>query len=98
MPPSSLDNEPIYRCPTELLRNLIRFDTTNPPGNEVACVQYIDKLLTDAGFETVLRAKEANRPNLITRLGGEGQCPATAHVWACRCGHHDKSGLEISPL
>lgn len=75
MPPSSSDTGFIYRRPAELLQNLIRFDTTNPPGNEVACVGYIDKLLTDAGFETVLLAKDENRPNLITRLTGKGTAP-----------------------
>ena len=27
--------------PAELLRQLIRFDTTNPPGNEAACVSLV---------------------------------------------------------
>jgi acetylornithine deacetylase/succinyl-diaminopimelate desuccinylase-like protein len=75
MPSSSPDTGPIYRRPGELLQNLIRFDTTNPPGNEAACVAYIDKLLTDAGFETVLLAKDDQRPNLITRLKGKGNAP-----------------------
>ena len=61
--------------PAELLQNLIRFDTTNPPGNEVECIKYIDRLLTDAGFQTTLLAKTANRPNLITRLKGQGTAP-----------------------
>jgi acetylornithine deacetylase/succinyl-diaminopimelate desuccinylase-like protein len=61
--------------PTELLQNLIRFDTTNPPGNEVECIQYIDGLLTEAGFETTLLARTASRPNLTTRLKGQGKAP-----------------------
>ena len=61
--------------PLELLQNLIRFDTTNPPGNEVECIKYIDNLLTEAGFQTTLLAKTANRPNLITRLKGQGTVP-----------------------
>jgi acetylornithine deacetylase/succinyl-diaminopimelate desuccinylase-like protein len=72
---TSSDSGPIYHRPAELLQRLIRFDTTNPPGNEAACVGYIDKLLTGAGFETVLRAKDENRPNLITRLKGKGNAP-----------------------
>ncbi len=71
----SSDSGPIYRRPAELLQNLIRFDTTNPPGNEATCVGYIDKLLTAAGFETVRLAKDENRPNLITRLTGKGNAP-----------------------
>ena len=33
----------------ELLQTLIRFDTTNPPGNERECLQYLDGVLTGAG-------------------------------------------------
>jgi acetylornithine deacetylase/succinyl-diaminopimelate desuccinylase-like protein len=59
--------------PVELLPQLIRFDTTNPPGNEGACIKYINELLTEAGFQTNLLAKAENRPNLITRLKGQGK-------------------------
>ena len=65
----------VYERPEELLQTLIRFDTTNPPGNEAECVNYIDELLTRAGFETTCLAKEPNRPNLITRLKGQGKAP-----------------------
>lgn len=77
-------SEPIYARPAELLQTLIRFDTTNPPGNEAACIAYIDDLLTGAGFETTLLAKDKNRPNLVTRLPGRGEAPAM--VWQ---GHVD---------
>ena len=58
---------------TGLLQDLIRFDTTNPPGNEAACIHYINDLLTGAGFETTLLSRTPERPNLITRLPGQGQ-------------------------
>ncbi len=69
-------NDPIYTRPAALLQTLIRFDTTNPPGNEAACIAYINELLTVAGFETTLLAKDAARPNLVTRLPGRGAAPA----------------------
>lgn len=62
----------IYQRPAELLQHLIRFDTTNPPGNEAACIAYIDDLLRGAGIETTLLEKVPGRPNLIARLAGEG--------------------------
>lgn len=65
----------LYERPVELLQNLIRFDTTNPPGNEAACINYIDDLLTDAGFETMILARDSARPNLVTRLAGQGHAP-----------------------
>jgi acetylornithine deacetylase/succinyl-diaminopimelate desuccinylase-like protein len=66
---------PLYQQPAELLQNLIQFDTTNPPGNERACIEYINKLLKEAGIETTLLAKTPERPNVIARLKGEGKAP-----------------------
>ena len=58
--------------PVELLRRLIRFDTTNPPGNEAECMEFVRRLLEDAGVETELYAREPGRPNLVARLPGKG--------------------------
>jgi acetylornithine deacetylase/succinyl-diaminopimelate desuccinylase-like protein len=58
--------------PIELLQKLIRFDTTNPPGNEAECISFINQLLTQAGIETKILAKSQQRPNLIARLPGQG--------------------------
>ena len=71
----SKTNAPIHQRPSELLQNLIRFDTTNPPGNERPCIEYLNGLLKDAGVETTLLAKTPERPNLIARLKGEGKAP-----------------------
>ena len=58
--------------PAELLRDLIRFDTTNPPGNERACVEHIGTLLTEAGIPWKSYAASPERPNLVARLEGGG--------------------------
>jgi acetylornithine deacetylase/succinyl-diaminopimelate desuccinylase-like protein len=56
--------------PVELLQQLIRFDTTNPPGNEGDCMEFIRGLLAEAGVEAELYAREPGRPNLVARLPG----------------------------
>lgn len=61
--------------PVELLQQLIRFDTTNPPGNEWPCIDFLRRLLEDAGVETELYAKEPERPNLVARLRGGSKPP-----------------------
>ena len=61
--------------PIELLQTLIRFDTSNPPGNERECVFFIRELLTRTGFETEILARSPERPNLITRIPGVGNAP-----------------------
>jgi len=58
----------------ELLQELLRFDTTNPPGNETACIEFVRSRLEDAGCETELHAKDPARPNLVSRLRG-GDAP-----------------------
>ncbi|HEY8703646.1 MAG TPA: M20/M25/M40 family metallo-hydrolase [Gaiellaceae bacterium] len=59
----------------ELLRDLIRFDTTNPPGNEGACIAYVRQLLDDAGVESRIFARDDARPNLVARIAGAGDAP-----------------------
>lgn len=61
--------------PAQILSDLIRFDTQNPPGNEGPCIQYIKNLLEGAGYECSLIAKDPARPNLICRVKGQGSGP-----------------------
>ena len=48
----------------ELLRDLIRFDTTNPPGNEEACVAFVEALLREHGIESERYEQAPGRPNV----------------------------------
>jgi acetylornithine deacetylase/succinyl-diaminopimelate desuccinylase-like protein len=66
----------VYHHPAELLQQLIRFNTTNPPGNEAACIHYLNRLLSDAGIQTTLLARDPARPNLVAHLAGQGSAPA----------------------
>jgi succinyl-diaminopimelate desuccinylase len=54
----------------ELTRQLVRFDTTNPPGNEEPAIRYLGAYLTDAGIEVEYQQLESNRANLVARLRG----------------------------
>ena len=75
MPSTPSNDTAMHQHPAELLQQLIRFDTTNPPGNERACITYINNILTEAGFETTILSSDARRPNLVTRLKGAGHAP-----------------------
>ncbi len=65
----------IYKTPEALLRDLIRFDTTNPPGNEAPLIAYVRNLLSEAGIESHTFARIDDRPNLVARIKGEGNAP-----------------------
>jgi acetylornithine deacetylase/succinyl-diaminopimelate desuccinylase-like protein len=69
------DRSTLHERPVEILQNLIRFDTTNPPGNEGACISYVRDVLAAYGVESTILAKEPNRPNLVARLAGAGKAP-----------------------
>jgi acetylornithine deacetylase/succinyl-diaminopimelate desuccinylase-like protein len=61
--------------PVELLQALVRFDTSNPPGNERACIEFVGALLEKAGIEHRYFAFEPERPNVVARIPGRGDAP-----------------------
>lgn len=58
--------------PVELTRELIAFDTVNPPGQEKRCARFLADILALAGFDTTLREFEPDRANLIANWRGSG--------------------------
>jgi acetylornithine deacetylase/succinyl-diaminopimelate desuccinylase-like protein len=54
----------------ELLGELVRLDTVNPPGNETKAAELLRAYLEDAGVRCVLYAKEPERANLVARIPG----------------------------
>lgn len=58
-----------------LCQQLLRIDTTNPPGNEREAADLVADELSSAGLDpTVLEAKP-KRTNVVTRLKGTGEKP-----------------------
>jgi acetylornithine deacetylase/succinyl-diaminopimelate desuccinylase-like protein len=68
----------------DLLSELIRIDTQNPPGGEQPAQDLLSARLTDAGFECEQLSAEPGRPNLVARLRGGGGGPVL-----CLLGHVD---------
>ena len=61
---------------TQLLIDLIRIDTTNPPGNETRAATYIAQYLINEGFKTEIIESAPGRGSIITRLKGTGEKPS----------------------
>src|SRR4051794_26838345 len=78
--------------PVELSRELIAFNTVNPPGNELDCITHLEKILANAGLETSLQNFAADRANLIARTRGAGRKPPL-----CFTGHVDTVPLGNAP-
>jgi acetylornithine deacetylase/succinyl-diaminopimelate desuccinylase-like protein len=60
---------------TSLLGELIRIDTTNPPGNETKAAKYLAENLGKDGFKCELFESAPGRGSVITRLKGTGEKP-----------------------
>ncbi len=56
----------------EHLINLIRINTSNPPGNEMAAAVYIKEALEKEGIEAEVLESAPNRGNMVCRLKGDG--------------------------
>ena len=68
----------------QLLSRLIRFNTVNPPGDELALQEYLASYLAEAGFDCELLGAQPGRPNLLARLRSAREGPTL-----CYLGHVD---------
>jgi acetylornithine deacetylase/succinyl-diaminopimelate desuccinylase-like protein len=55
----------------ELLSNLIKIDTTNPPGNEKPAAELLEKYFQEFGIKTKIVESEKDRASVIAELEGE---------------------------
>jgi len=87
----------------KILQELIRINTSNPPGNEIKAANYFYELLTKEGFECEIFESDQDRGNLLTLLEGKNDSlpklllinhldvvPANKENW-----EHDPFGGEL---
>jgi acetylornithine deacetylase/succinyl-diaminopimelate desuccinylase-like protein len=75
----------LERETTDVLRELVRFNTVNPPGNERAAIEFLADYLRQAGFRTELLADDEDRPNVVADLDARKNRGPTL----CYLGHVD---------
>jgi len=54
------------------LVELVRINTSNPPGNETKAANYLKAALASEGIDSDLYALEPERANLVARIKGNG--------------------------
>ncbi|HEX3596202.1 MAG TPA: M20/M25/M40 family metallo-hydrolase [Polyangiaceae bacterium] len=75
MIPESVDlTQPIAEA-VEHLKQLIRIDTTNPPGNERAAADYLARTLEAEGIPFDIVESQPGRASIVARLRGTGEKP-----------------------
>src|SRR5262245_58711109 len=76
----------------DLTRELLRFNTINPPGEEEACARHLGRLLEAGGFTIDEHAFAPRRTSLVAPLGNGGPTPPI-----CFTGHIDPVPLGGMP-
>ncbi|MDQ3025922.1 MAG: M20 family metallopeptidase [Pseudomonadota bacterium] len=70
--------------PRALTRELLAFNTINPPGMERACARHLGAILEGAGFRVAYHEFAQSRTSLIATIGGDDARPPI-----CFTGHID---------
>jgi len=78
--------------PRNLTRELLAFNTINPPGMERACARHLGAILEEAGFEVAYHEFAEARTSLVATIGGANSKPPI-----CFTGHIDVVPLGASP-
>lgn len=68
-----MSTSPLAAETVQLLQQLIRFDTSNPPGNEMPAAQFVAGILRQNGFDPTVIETAPGRGNVIARLKGDGR-------------------------
>jgi acetylornithine deacetylase/succinyl-diaminopimelate desuccinylase-like protein len=89
--PTAPDWAQVQAQTIEHLQRLIRINTANPPGNELAAARYLDSVLTAAGIETHVFEPAPGRGAIVARLRGTGERKPVIIM-----GHLDVVGVEAA--
>lgn len=67
------DNLPLSDRVVRLLSDLVRLDTTNPPGNETRAAEYLKQVAAQFGIPSETLGPDPRRHSFIARLKGAGK-------------------------
>ena len=78
--------------PAQLTRELLQFNTINPPGAERDCARRLGKMLEDGGFSVSYHEFADTRTSVVATIGGKQEKPPI-----CFTGHLDVVPLGMAP-
>lgn len=67
------DNRPLGERTRQYLTELVRLDTSNPPGNETRVADYLKQIADSHGIPCKLLGSDPRRQNFVARLKGNGK-------------------------
>ena len=92
-----IDKKEISESLTKELRNLIRFDTSYPPGDTTEIANYIYKILNECGYSVNIHEKEKGLANVVATMG-EGSPSLVLNTHLDTVGPGDIKNWENNPF
>jgi len=92
LPAQAVSPDQTLHDATAQLQALIRINTTNPPGNELAAARFLDSLFRGAGIESRVYESAPGRGAVVARIRGRRGADARSPV--ILMGHLDVVGVQ----
>src|SRR6201987_6076697 len=67
------DNRPLGERTRQCLTDLVRLDTSNPPGNETRVADYLKQIAESHGIPSKSLGADPRRLNFVARIKGSGK-------------------------
>jgi acetylornithine deacetylase/succinyl-diaminopimelate desuccinylase-like protein len=83
---------------SKLLADLIRIDTSNPPGHETPAAVFLQWFLEREGIACELIAKDQERANLVARIKGSGEGPSLTLLGHTDVVPVDRASWSVDPF
>ena len=83
---------------SRLLSDLIRIDTSNPPGHETPAAVFLQWFLEREGIACELVAKDPERANLVARIAGSGEGPSLTLLGHTDVVPADRDAWSVDPF
>ena len=93
--PAAIDWQRVETESMEHFQAVLRFDTSDPPGNERPAAEYLKQVLEREGIATKVFELEPNRLNVVARLKGQRQEAAAAVDGAHRYGQRRPREVDV---
>lgn len=78
--------------------DLIRLDTSNPPGNEIRAAEYLKAALASDGVDGVILTSTGTRSSYLARLKGDGTARPLLHICHTDVVPADRAGWSVDPF
>ena len=83
---------------TKLLADLIRIDTSNPPGHETPAAVFLQWFLEREGIACELISKDPERANLVAQIKGSGEGPSLTLLGHTDVVPVDRESWSVDPF